>query len=227
MTDPVSERMRTQAEQWQSNGDRRAIFLNCYTLMTGNMLAAIDAGEFNDADWVYSLLQHFAEYYFAALDAYEQGQQDIPPIWKLTFDTDNQPGTLVAQNLMLGINAHINYDLTLALVDMLAPDWAQLSPDERQGRYDDHTHVNWAIARTIDAVQDTVVEPASPAMNIIDVLMGPVDEWAVARMISEWRDTVWEQAIRLMDALDEGESQRLRQQYEVAALERARLILRI
>jgi hypothetical protein len=219
--------MLSQAEQWQQSADRRAIFLNCYSLMTDNMLEAINSGEFNDPEWVYSLLEHFAEYYFKALEAYEQHLLEAPPIWKLTFEADNQPDTLVPQNLMLGINAHINYDLTLALVDMLSPDWAQLSSDERQGRYDDHTHVNQVIARTIDAVQDSVVEPASPAMNLVDVLMGPMDEWAAARMISEWRDTVWEQAMRLIDVADETELQQLHQQFESEALQRARLILRL
>jgi hypothetical protein len=219
--------MRLQAEQWQQVEDRRAIFLNCYSLMTANMLAAIDSGEFNDPEWVYSLLEHFAEYYFNALDAYQQTTPFAPPIWRLTFDADNQPDTLVAQNLMLGINAHINYDLTLALVDMLSPDWAQLSPDERQGRYDDHTHVNQVIARTIDAVQETVVEPASPVMNVVDVLMGPVDEWATSRVISEWRDVVWQQAMRLIEAADETEARQLRRQQEDEALQRARLILRL
>jgi hypothetical protein len=110
---------------------------------------------------------------------------------------------------------------------MLSPDWAQLSPDERQGRYDDHTHVNQVIARTIDAVQETVVEPASPVMNVVDVLMGPVDEWATNRVISEWRDVVWQQAMRLIEAVNENEARQLRRQHEDEALQRARLILRL
>ena len=44
----VAERMQTQVEQWQAAADRRAVFLNCYLLMTSNMLEAVEAGEFHD-----------------------------------------------------------------------------------------------------------------------------------------------------------------------------------
>jgi hypothetical protein len=223
--DQVIQRMQALVDAWQAANDRRASFLGCYQMMTGNMLAAIEGGEFNDPEWVYSLLQHFAGYYFNALEGYEADDPATPAIWRQAFDSTRQPNTMVLQNLLLGMNAHINYDLTFTLVDMLEPEWAQLTPDERQGRYDDHCHVNAIIRRTIDAVQDTIIEPDIPLMDIADRLLGGVDEWIVARMITQWRDEVWEQAQCLLDCPAADERQRIQQSIEAQALERAAMIL--
>jgi len=224
---PVTERMQQLIDEWQARNDRRAAFLACYHVMTANMLAAIEQGEFNDPEWVSSWLHHFAGYYFNALDEYEQGDPTTPSVWRQTFDAASQPGTLILQNLMLGVNAHINYDLIFALVDMLEPEWYQLSSDQRQERYDDHCQVNAVIQRSIDAVQDTIIEPGDPLMEFADWLLGPTDEWAVSRLISGWRESVWQHAKSLLEAADLEERQRVKSEIEKEALERARLILRI
>jgi hypothetical protein len=221
------ERMQLQLERWQETADQRSDFLSCYQMMTSDMLAAIQAGEFNDPEWVYSLLNHFADYYFKALNAYEQDLPDTPSIWRLTFDSARQPGALVPQNLLLGVNAHINYDLIFALEDMLSPDWQQLTSDERQGRYDDHCHVNDVIRRSIDAVQDTIIAPDIPLMDITDRLFGQLDEKIVSHVITHWRDEVWEQARLLLELSEINERKKACQQIEDQALHRARLIQQI
>jgi hypothetical protein len=222
---PVIDRMQELVNQWEQAGDRRADFLICYHLMTSNMLAAIQAGEFHDPRWVEALLEHFAEYYFVALDDYELDSAGTPAVWRLTFDTATQDQVLVLQNLLLGINAHINYDLVLALVDMLDPEWTSLSPERRQVRYEDHRHVNDIIGRTVDSVQDQVVKPGLPAMRVVDALFGPMDEWMASRLISHWRESVWDAATRMLDCIVSEEREALRTDIEAEALRRARAIL--
>ena len=58
---------------------------------------------------------------------------------------------------MLGINAHINDDLALALVDVL-DDWRTLDEEVRQRRRDDHELVNKIINDKTDEVQKEVVD---------------------------------------------------------------------
>ncbi len=69
---PVIERMQALIARWEEQADPRSVFLSCYLLMTRNMLSAIDRGEFTDPAWADRLLHRFADYYFVALDAYEQ-----------------------------------------------------------------------------------------------------------------------------------------------------------
>lgn len=222
---PVIQRMQALIQQWEAAADRRSVFLSCYMLMTSNMLAAIDAGEFDDAGWVHTLLHRFADYYFDALTRYEQNSLATPAVWRVTFEAARRPQTHVLQNLLLGVNAHINYDLVLTLVDMLEREWAGLSPEQRQRRYADHCHVNQVIGQTVDCVQDTIVERLAPALDIVDKLLGPLDEWMASRLISHWRDQVWQHAVLLMETPQPAERERLRRQVEAASLQRADAIL--
>jgi len=194
-------------------------------LMTRNTLATIDAGEFDDGTWVHALLHRFADYYFDALEVYEQERTAAPAVWQRSHNATFNPETQVLQNLMLGVNAHINYDLVLTLVDMLEPEWASSSEDHRARRYDDHCHVNVIIGRTIDIVQDSVIERESPSMDIVDKLLGPIDEWVTSSLISHWRDEVWEKAVLILETADPGDRERLRQVIETETLERADAIL--
>jgi hypothetical protein len=47
-------------------------------MMTRNVLAAIDAGDFRDPPWVSGLLDRFADYTFAALESDEGSGRQRP-----------------------------------------------------------------------------------------------------------------------------------------------------
>ena len=61
-------------------------------------------------------------------------------------------------------------------------------------------HVNEVIGRTMDAVQDGVVERYAPWMDVTDRLLGPSDEMIVSKVINIWRGRVWNNAIRLVES---------------------------
>lgn len=222
---PLLIQMQNQVTQWQSTADRRAIFLSCYCMMTDNMLKGIQAGEFHDRIWVDRLLHRFAEYYFIALDGYEGSDSDVPDVWRLTFDAARQPGTQTLQNLLLGVNAHINYDLVLTLGELLENEWDHLAEEMRDQRYADHCRVNDVIGRTIDRVQDQVVEQWTPDLDLVDKLLGPLDEWMTSRLIRHWREEVWQNAIKMIGLRGEVERNQFRRQVELAAFRRGEAIL--
>ena len=219
---PVLDRMRAQITQWQAAADRRAVFLDCYARMTRNTLSALERGDFHDADWVGRLVQHFAGYYFAALDAYERDPHGAPAVWQLAHDAARDPLVLPLQHLLLGVNAHINYDLALAMADMLRPEWETLGETERDARRHDFQHVNHVIATTIDEVQADVLDPAMPIMALVDIAMGPVDEMIISSLLTGWRDAVWQHAVRLLSAAEE--PTQVIQQIESNAIRLASLI---
>jgi hypothetical protein len=196
---PVVARMDRLVQQWEEKADRRAIFLKCYMMMTQNTLLAIEQDEFNDPEWVERLLHRFADYYFVALEAYEQNPATTPLVWQLTHNATRQKRVSPLQHLLLGVNAHINYDLVLTAVDLLKPEWHTLSRQERAARYADHCRVNNVIGRTIDAVQDDVMAPAMPVMGVVDRLMGRLDERLIAHIITRWREGVWRHAVHLLE----------------------------
>lgn len=219
----LMSRMNSLVTGWRQADDQRAIFLECYAMMTGNMFTAVHNGRFQDPTWVTQLLHHFATYYFDALDAYERDIATAPTVWQLAHGAAAKPETMVLQNLFLGVNAHINYDLALTVVDLLAADWATLSDKERARRYSDYTTVNEIIADTIDRVQDEVVESRAPWLNVVDWLGGRLDERLISYLLTQWRDEVWQTAVQMLTNPEQRETRR--QQLEATAVQRSRFLL--
>ncbi len=221
---PVVNRMRQLAERWQTQADQRFIFLRCYAMMTSNMLGAIERQEFADCAWVNRLLHRFADYYFVALDDFERDPDQAPQVWLLAHGATRDPKAWALQQLLLGVNAHINYDLVLTLVDLLEPEWAADSPRQRELRYLDHCRVNEVIGSTIDAVQDEVLEPAMPVLAVVDQLLGRADERLISRLITHWRESVWQNAVRLLGEADRQRKREILHSVEREAMRRGELI---
>ena len=218
------DRMQDRIDRWDRSGDPRAVFLSCYALMTQNMLDAVDAGEFADAAWV-----------FASASSLRRLLLRCPRhVRGRTKSTRRQSGAALTTRrgdpthrlfslLLLGVNAHINYDLVLAVADLLEPEWPSLSDEGRRARYEDYCRVNDTIGRTIDSVQDSIIEKREPIMALVDTLLGPVDEWLVSRGITEWREEVWGHAVRRVETTGEAQREVLRQEIEASAMRWARL----
>jgi hypothetical protein len=221
--DTTLQRMQSLLQQWKPAADPRAIFLDCYYLMTCNMRAAARQGEFFDPLWVDGLVDHFATYYFVALEAYDRDPASAPRVWQQAHRLAGDPRSTALQKLLIGVNAHINYDLVFSTADMLQPEWRDLPPERRAARYADYRRVNEIIARTVDAVQDQVLEPAMPVMDLIDRLCGPLDEKLISALLARWRENVWRYTLQLLETA-QAERQRLAQTVEQEALATGKLI---
>ena len=194
------ERMFELASGWDLTGDRRAVFADAYGRMTAAMLEAIDRREFEDGHWVARLLDRFADYYFDAVDAWD-ADTHCPLVWCDAFAACDHDDLHTLQVLLLGINAHINHDLVYALADVL-DDWDRLDNTTRLEREVDHRNVNLVIARTVDVVQDEVIDPRSPILGVLDEVFAGLDEWLFSKLIGAWRSDVWDQSQRLLATTD-------------------------
>lgn len=224
-TDPLLIQMTSQADAWEKSGDHRFVFLRCYSLMTGNMLKGIADGRFNDTGWVAHLLHRFAGYYMEALRLYEAGDAQTPAVWKQVHDASRGQQLHVLQLLLIGINAHINYDLVLAIYDAMAPDWKSLNEEKRQTRMTDHNLVNQIIGETIDSVQDQVIEREAPFMKVVDSLMGRVDEWLLSELITNWRTDVWNESCSMLASKSDEQKEALRLSLEQKVMLKASELL--
>ena len=216
----VVDKMMETVKKFEANKDNRTIFLHCYSMMTANMLLAIEQNKFHDTQWVNQLLNRFADYYFKALSCYDCGEE-TPTVWKEVHKAAASKKLHVIQHLLLGVNSHINYDLVLTLYDMLSPEWADLSDEMRVKRYQDHCLVNLIIGETIDKVQDEVVEKYSPSMDVIDKLMGRLDEFLLLKLITAWRDKVWDHTQELLVLESEAERTKYILELEKKVLKKA------
>ncbi|MEX2513900.1 MAG: DUF5995 family protein [Cyclobacteriaceae bacterium] len=225
--DELLQNMVKFADTWEKNGDQRYVFLKCYGMMSTNMVSAINQGQFANSLWVTNLLIRFSEYYFNALNQYDLNPEMSSRVWRQVHQAAMEGNMHVTQNLLLGINAHINYDLPLALYDCLIPQYKDLQENDLAFFRKDHELVNLIIANTIDAVQDDVINPNSTFMAAIDIIFGRLDEWLLSKLISSWRNDVWQVSLSLLDASSAVQRENIRKELETLVLKRGNQLMEI
>src|SRR4051794_2611372 len=114
--DDVVTGFSTLEEHFRDRGDRRAIFLTLYGIVSTEMRARVANGAFKDNVWVHRYAVAFANLYRQALEDYEANNRAaVPKAWRLCFDAAHAGTGLVLQDMFLGVNAHVNNDLPYAL----------------------------------------------------------------------------------------------------------------
>lgn len=107
--------------------DARAYFAAMYARVTGRIAAAIDTGRFADGERMDAFATTFASYYLVCA----RDEVPSPRCWQASWDAASDGGLLITQHLLLGINAHVNHDLALAVVETAGSDGdlASVRPD--------------------------------------------------------------------------------------------------
>jgi hypothetical protein len=188
------ERLETLEARLRERGDRRAVFLTVYVRMTRAIRANVERGRFADPAWMRRYTVAFADYYREAFLAFERGRLGrVPAPWRIAFDTAVRGEALVVQDAFLGINAHINYDLALTLLDV------GIDPD-RAAKREDHRAVNGVLRRLIDAQQDALSDLYAPGVADVDETLGRLDEVFALLGMTEGREQAWRVAVVVTDA---------------------------
>jgi hypothetical protein len=189
----VHDRLGDLETRLRAAGDRRAVFLTIYTRMTARVRTAIDDGRFADPTWMRRYTVTFADYYRRAFHAFERGALvSVPDPWRVTFGTAVQGSALVAQDALLGINAHITYDLALTLRDV------GIDP-ERASKHADHRRIDDVLAGLVDAQQAALAELYAPGVADVDASLGRLDERLSLVSMTEGRAWAWRVATVLTD----------------------------
>ena len=190
-------------EDFRSKNDRRCVFLTLYGTVSAEMRDRVARGAFEDPDWVHRYAVAFANFYRQALEDFEAGSlSKIPMSWRLSFETARHGRGLVLQDVLLGVNAHVNNDLPYALNEV------SIGPD-RQARYRDHSAVNAVLAAVTERATLRLASLYAPGLTGMDECAGEVDEIAGAFSLDVARESAWESAVALANARDEAERRRV------------------
>lgn len=162
--------------------NRLGYFAVLYRAMTIAVRDGIRNGQFNNAELMERLDVVFANRYFSALGAYFAGKQR-PRSWGVAFEAASTARATIIQHLLLGVNAHINYDLGLAAAATLPDqDLPRLRPDfEQINRVIAAVHVD--VQRKIDAV--------SPFQGVIDIVGGRSENAIIKFSMNAARKAAW------------------------------------
>ncbi len=212
MTDPAPEarpssiaelieRMRRLEESLPSAHEPQAEFLGTYRRTTLAVAEALTAGFFEDAGWVERWDVTFASFYLDALDAHlsEAGTPSRP--WRLAFGAPADLPPLFG--VLLGMNAHINYDLPQAVLAVVT-DEEFLDPSLMARRRRDHERIDTILAGRV-AAEDVQISSRS-AVRQIDRVLRPANRWASRRFLREAREKVWANTLELREARTLGEA---------------------
>jgi hypothetical protein len=179
--------------------DRRAVFATTYLTMTREIGERVVHHDFHDAEWVGRYAIAFANLYRVALLAYERGEREaVARPWQISFDTSSASENLLLQDMLLGVNAHINHDLAIALVEVGID-------TRREERRADHFAVNEAIRHATEAVQKRFAGLYAPVYRLLDHLLGDFDADVANFSIEKARLNAWISAVSLAGARSEEE----------------------
>src|SRR2546421_11653588 len=161
--------------------DARRFFHSTYLRTTRAVAEEIDRGGFLDGPWLERWDIVFAELYLDALHADLRGAP-VPQPWRIAFDTAaRQPGLPPLRHVLLGMNAHINYDLPQALVAVISP--AEFDDQAvRASRAADHTHVDEVLLARVGAEDDEL--SAVSRRSLLDRVLAPLNRAATQRLVS-------------------------------------------
>ena len=184
----VIEEMTRRWRRLHRAGDWRAVFAKTYLRTTEEVLLATRrAGLFENPAWVVELDCEFASRYFDAVDRFSAGEA-CPWPWRLAFRAAVSKRTFVSQDVLLGMNAHINYDLPHSLHATIP---AGATQDELDGYRRDNLVLNRVLAQSIDVVQEEVASEYDLLLSAADAALHKRDEAFASQLIKAWRARAW------------------------------------
>jgi hypothetical protein len=181
----VIERMRTiEAELPERDGV--ACFNRMYLRVTEQVLEAVEGRKFRNRVFLERLDVIFAGLY---LDAYSQGERDAdraPKPWVPLFESRGRGDVAPIQFALAGMNAHINHDLPIALVQTAGELGIRLRRPSAE--WADFEDVNEILERTEDEVKRWF---ATGVLGELDRAFGRVDDVIAMWSVSRAREHAW------------------------------------
>ena len=214
--------MTARGEELSEAGDARLAFHATYLRTTRAVADALRAGTFDDAGWVEHWDVAFAELYLNALDASRRGEA-VPRPWAVAFcaAADPERSLPALRHVLLGMNAHINFDLPQALLAVISDDEFD-DPALLARREADHRRIDEVLAARVSAEEDEM-RRLHPARSRRDDLLQPLNRAATRRLLRESRAKVWANALALSRARRQGADELARQLAVLEKLSAARV----
>ncbi|MEA2180930.1 MAG: hypothetical protein QOF69_115 [Solirubrobacteraceae bacterium] len=186
--DAIAARMeRLSGAMSQNDGVR--IFNDLYLAVTRAVGAEFANDRFEDPAFLSRLAPIFSDLYFDAVER-DAAKRTVSRVWVPLFEKRFQSGIAPLQFVIAGMNAHINYDLAIALVAASSELGYDLELDSAHHR--DHLRVNTTLACVMDEVREHF--ETTIARSVVTAL-GMFDQF---RRIARARENTWTQAQNLV-----------------------------
>ena len=177
MIEALIERMQQLLGPLQTAGDPRQYFHATYLRTTIAAAEEIQRGGFHDPGWVERWDVAFAGFYLDALEADTAGVRPARP-WEIAFSAPREMPAL--RHVLLGMNAHINFDLPQALVAVITDDEFENAVllDRRSA---DHRTIDRVLVSRVAAEDDELVSISG--RSLLDRLLQPLNRLGTHRFL--------------------------------------------
>ena len=181
--DEVISALDTIIEKECANRSCMAYFPILYRKVTVRIKEGIRANEFENSPQMEKLDVLFANRY---IDAYESldNNKPITQSWKIAFGAAKTGKLLIMQHLLLGINAHINLDLGIAVAETVG------EAGELMDFENDFNKINEILAAMIADVEMKIIS-VSPLFGLLDKFGKGREDKLVSFSINIARDGAW------------------------------------
>jgi hypothetical protein len=177
--------MLTDINQLLADDDGLKWFNYLYLAVTTAMRDAIASDTFNNGPWVSQLDVGFANLYFDAFGA----ESAAPAAWLPLLAARQDPGISKIQFALAGMNAHINRDLPVAIVQICQSNGG--APDRADSHFADYETVN-GILETVET--QVKQEFTTGLLGAVDAASGPLDDVLAMWSVRAARDAAWTHA---------------------------------
>jgi hypothetical protein len=204
--DDVARRLGARADALGC--DHRAIFARNYQRLTEVLRKFVaQPGFFSSRRFLVAEDMLFARLFFDAYDG-----RHVPEAWRIAFDAWRGGDTYGVQDLLLGINAHVQRDMPYVVAAM------------GLGRKDDHDRVNEVLDAAYGTIVDEVADAYDPSTAVFASPLTPVDDVFGIELVRAWREGVWRNAEALVAAKTDAERAAVEQRIEGNAAATARML---
>lgn len=191
--DEVIAALESILEDCTHTASRAGYFAALYHKVTCAVKEGILANRFEDGARMEQLDVLFANRYIAAYRQWKNNESTTAS-WAIAFEATEKRGTLLLQQLLLGINAHINLDLGIATVETM-------KGKELGSMLNDFNSINAILsAMSYEVMND--ISRISPLMSVLGFHASRGNSILVQFTINNARDGAWMFANELFSKKD-------------------------
>jgi Family of unknown function (DUF5995) len=139
-----------------------------------------------NAKWLERLDVIFAKLYFAAITDWHDSRTKVARSWLPLFESRNRRGIMRVQFAFAGINAHINHDLPIALVQ--TDKELLVTPRRGTAEFRDFEKINGILELVMENTKQFI---ATGIVGLVDGDLGRLDDRLANWGVRKARETAW------------------------------------
>jgi len=177
--DEVIDQLEVYIDDCTQTQNRMGYFATLYLGVTKEVKEGISASRFEDGPRMEVLDVHFANLFF-------HSTQNPSVVWEKAFTSAEFSKFVLVQHLLLGMNAHINFDLALAVKQ-------SVNKAEMDNLFSDYNEINTILIEQIDIMQEKV-NKSWWIFRVLDLISLRFDELLVGFSLIKARESAWNYA---------------------------------